>query len=263
MAKATPKPGEIWTFTDASMQTREALIINTFEDGYALSVLLHPFRKGPVRYEVPGMGGIMYADPRKINIRHTDAFTGFSRGVTPEALAEFRTRAAEGIGFLSTEGDGLTQQLKASQASVASMADKIKELTIYKTIYEQFLKACADAMQSKPAEEPKPHTEPEKTPEPEVPEPEVPKPLTKVERNRLIVQENQKKYGLKQSYIAVKLKSVGMKQVTLDRLIGRSDGCVSHWVRGDSKAHWAVLERIFPGIEKEAEEWAKNQEEKK
>lgn len=258
MAKATPKPGEIWTFTDASMQTREALIINTFEDGYALSVLLHPFRKGPVRYEVPGMGGIMYADPRKINIRHTDAFTGFSRGVTPEALAEFRTRAAEGIGFLSTEGDGLTQQLKASQASVASMADKIKELTIYKTIYEQFLKACADAMQPRPAEEPKPHTEPEKTPEPEVP-----KPLTKVERNRLIVQENQKKYGLKQSYIAVKLKSVGMKQVTLDRLIGRSDGCVSHWVRGDSKAHWAVLERIFPGIEQEAEEWAKNQEEKK
>lgn len=257
MAKATPKPGEIWTFTDASMQTREALIINTFEDGYALSVLLHPFRKGPVRYEVPGMGGIMYADPRKINIRHTDAFTGFSRGVTPEALAEFRTRAAEGIGFLSTEGDGLTQQLKASQASVASMADKIKELTIYKTIYEQFLKACADAMQRKPAEELK-AVEPEKTPQPEAP-----KTLTKVERNRLIVQENRNKYGLKQSYIAVKLKSIGMKQVTLDRLIGRSDGCVAHWVRGDSKAHWISIERIIPGIEKEAEEWAKNQEEKK
>lgn len=239
------------------MQTREALIINTFEDGYALSVLLHPFRKGPVRYEVPGMGGIMYADPRKINIRHTDAFTGFSRGVTPEALAEFRTRAAEGIGFLSTEGDGLTQQLKASQASVASMSEKIKELTIYKTIYEQFLKACADAMQRKPAEELK-AVEPEKTPQPEAP-----KTLTKVERNRLIVQENQNKYGLKQSYIAVKLKSVGMKQVTLDRLIGRSDGCVAHWVRGDSKAHWISIERIFPGIEKEAEEWAKNQEEKK
>lgn len=258
MAKATPKPGEIWTFTDASMQTREALIINTFEDGYALSVLLHPFRKGPVRYEVPGMGGIMYADPRKINIRHTDAFTGFSRGVTPEALAEFRTRAAEGIGFLSTEGDGLTQQLKASQASVASMADKIKELTIYKTIYEQFLKACADAMQPRPAEEPKPHTEPEETPQPEAP-----KTLTKVERNRLRVAENREKYARQQAYIGVKLKSIGMKQVTLDRLIGRSDGCVAHWVGGDSKAHWAVLERIFPGIEKEAEEWAKNQEEKK
>lgn len=258
MAKATPKPGEIWTFTDASMQTREALIINTFEDGYALSVLLHPFRKGPVRYEVPGMGGIMYADPRKINIRHTDAFTGFSRGVTPEALAEFRTRAAEGIGFLSTEGDGLTQQLKASQASVASMADKIKELTIYKTIYEQFLKACADAMQPRPAEEPKPHTEPEETPQPEAP-----KTLTKVERTRLRVAENREKYARQQAYIGVKLKSIGMKQVTLDRLIGRSDGCVAHWVGGDSKAHWAVLERIFPGIEKEAEEWAKNQEEKK
>ena len=257
MAKATPKPGEIWTFTDASMQTREALIINTFEDGYALSVLLHPFRKGPVRYEVPGMGGIMYADPRKINIRHTDAFTGFSRGVTPEALAEFRTRAAEGIGFLSTEGDGLTQQLKASQASVASMSEKIKELTIYKTIYEQFLKACADAMQRKPAEELK-AVEPEKTPQPEAH-----KTLTKVERNRLIVQENQKKYGLKQSYIGVKLKTIGMPQVALDRLIGRSDGCVAHWVRGDSKAHWISIERIIPGIEKEAEEWAKNQEEKK
>ncbi len=257
MAKATPKPGEIWTFTDASMQTREALIINTFEDGYALSVLLHPFRKGPVRYEVPGMGGIMYADPRKINIRHTDAFTGFSRGVTPEALAEFRTRAAEGIGFLSTEGDGLTQQLKASQASVASMSEKIKELTIYKTIYEQFLKACADAMQRKPAEELK-AVEPEKTPQPEAP-----KTLTKVERNRLIVQENRKKYGPKQSYIGVKLKTIGMPQVALDRLIGRSDGCVAHWVRGDSKAHWISIERIIPGIEKEAEEWAKRQEEKK
>ena len=257
MAKATPKPGEIWTFTDASMQTREALIINTFEDGYALSVLLHPVRKGPVRYEVPGMGGIMYADPRKINIRHTDAFTGFSRGVTPEALAEFRTRAAEGIGFLSTEGDGLTQQLKASQASVSSMSEKIKELTIYKTIYEQFLKACADAMLSKPAEELK-AVEPEKTPQPEAP-----KTLTKVERNRLIVQENRKKYGPKQSYIGVKLKTTGISLSACDRLIGRSNGCVGHWVRGDSKAHWAVLERIFPGIEKEAEEWAKEQEEKK
>ena len=112
-------------------------------------------------------------------------------------------------------------------------------------------------MQRKPAEELK-AVEPEKTPQPEAP-----KTLTKVERNRLIVQENRNKYGLKQSYIAVKLKSVGMKQVTLDRLVGRSDGCVAHWVKGDSKAHWAVLERLFPGIEKEAEEWAKNQEEKK
>ena len=46
------------------------------------------------------------------------------------------------------------------------MADKIKELTIYKTIYEQFLKACADSMLSKPAEELN-AVEPEQPKEPE------------------------------------------------------------------------------------------------
>lgn len=201
---------------------------------------------------------VMYCDPRKLSYKHTDTFTGQTRAISPEKLTEIRLLAAKGIGVEPNDPSGLKERLKSALESVESMRKKIGELNIYKTIYEQFLKACADAMQGKPVDAPKPHTEPEKTPEPEVP-----KPLTKVERNRLIVQENQKKYGLKQSYIAVKLKSVGMKQVTLDRLIGRSDGCVSHWVRGDSKAHWAVLERIFPGIEKEAEEWAKNQEEKK
>ena len=259
MAKATPKPGEIWTFTDASMQTREALIINTFEDGYALSVLLHPFRKGPVRYEVPGMGGIMYADPRKINIRHTDAFTGFSRGVTPEALAEFRTRAAEGIGFLSPDGDGLTQQLKASQASVASMADKIKELTIYKTIYEQFLKACADAMQRKPAEEPI-AVDPEQPKEPD--KPQLPK-VGSPEYREMKKRENMARLLPKQAYIGIKIDRYKMSYAMAGRLLDVAGNTVTAWANGVYRADWKKLERIFPGIEKEAEEWAKNQEEKK
>lgn len=258
MAKATPKPGEIWTFTDNSTNTREALILSVFEDGYAEYILLHAFRKGTENVEVAGRGMVMYCDPRKLSYKHTDTFTGQTRAISPEKLTEIRLLAAKGIGVEPNDPSGLKERLKSALESVESMRKKIGELNIYKTIYEQFLKACADAMQGKPAEEPTKSAEPEKTPEPEAP-----KTLTKIEQNRLKVQENRKKYGPKQSYIGVKLKTIGMPQVALDRLIGRSDGCVAHWVRGDSKAHWISIERIIPGIEKEAEEWAKNQEEEK
>lgn len=252
------KPGEIWTFTDASAQTREALILNVFEDGYAEYVLLHPFRKGPVRFEVMGMGGVMYCDPRKVSFKHTDTFTGMSRGISAEKLAEMRLKAAEGIGFMDAGGDGLLQQLKSSQASVASMGEKIKELTIYKTLYEQFLKSVCLAMQGQSKQEIAPEQDSAKTHEPVKAED---KPLTQLERNRM-------KYAQTQSYIAVKCKRVGMSLSTLDRLTGHikadgkgGTGAASHWAKGDSPAHWEELERIFPGLKAEAEAWAEKQKE--
>lgn len=250
------KPGEIWTFTDASAQTREALILNVFEDGYAEYVLLHPFRKGPVRFEVMGMGGVMYCDPRKVSFKHTDTFTGMSRGISAEKLAEMRLKAAEGIGFMDAGGDGLLQQLKSSQASVSSMGEKIKELTIYKTLYEQFLKAVADAMQK--GVQPPRQADVVKAAE-EAPKEAPVKPLTQLERNRL-------KYLPVQRYIAVKCNEVGMSLSTLDRLTGHvtkagPTGACSHWSRGDSEANWFQLERIFPGLKAEAEAWAEKQKE--
>lgn len=252
------KPGEIWTFTDSSSQSREALILSVHDDGYAEYVLLHPFRKGPVRFEVMGMGGVMYCDPRKVTFKHTDSFTGLSRGVSVDKLAEMRLKAAEGIGFMDAGGDGLLQQLKSSQASVASMGEKIKELTIYKTLYEQFLKSVCLAMQGQAKQDTTPAHGAGKAAE-EAPKGAPPRPLTQLERNRM-------KYLPVQRYIAVKCNEVGMSLATLDRLTGHvtkagPTGVVSHWAKGDSEANWFQLERIFPGLKAEAEAWAEKQKE--
>lgn len=254
--KNNPMPGEIWTFTDNSMQSREALILAVYEDGYAEYCLLHAFKKGQFNVEVASRSGIMYCDPRKISYKHTDTFTGQTRAVSSEKLEEIRLLAMKGIGVDPNDPSGLEDRLKNALASVDTMRKKIEELRIYKVIYEQFLKACADAMQGKPVETVK---KTDSVKEEVAAPPEEPKPMTRAEKHRIAVAANREKYGPKQSYISEKLKSVRMTKTTLDRLIGKSDGCVSHWVRGDAKANWEDLERIFPGIEKEAETWANKQ----
>ena len=247
-----PRPGELWIYEDSSKIEREVLVLRATADGYVSYLVCHPNKKGACNVDFMGRTGTVYVDPRKIVFTHTANLEEKIRAIPDSKMDKVRSIIRQHLLLpAAEETDDLKARLSAAERSVIGMSERIKELTAQRDAYKDTVDRLIDKLPGQTA------------PEPEVPEPEVPKPLTKVERNRLIVQENQKKYGLKQSYIAVKLKSVGMKQVTLDRLIGRSDGCVSHWVRGDSKAHWAVLERIFPGIEKEAEEWAKNQEEKK
>lgn len=242
-----PRPGELWIYEDSSKIEREVLVLRATADGYVSYLVCHPNKKGACNVDFMGRTGTVYVDPRKIVFTHTANLEEKIRAIPDSKMDKVRSIIRQHLLLpAAEETDDLKARLSAAERSVIGMSERIKELTAQRDAYKDTVDRLIDKLPGQTA-----------------PEPEVPEPLSKIERNRLIVQENQKKYGLKQSYIAVKLKSVGMKQVTLDRLIGRSDGCVAHWVRVDSKVHWAVLERIFPGIEKEAEEWAKNQEEEK
>lgn len=247
-----PKAGELWMYEDSSKIEREVLVLRATADGYVSYLVCHPNKKGACNVDFMGRTGTVYVDPRKIVFTHTANLEEKIRAIPDSKMDKVRSIIRQHLLLpAAEETDDLKARLSAAERSVIGMSERIKELTAQRDAYKDTVDRLIDKLPGQTA------------PEPEVPEPEVPKPLTKVERNRLIVQENRKKYGLKQSYIAVKLKTIGMPQVALDRLIGRSDGCVAHWVRGDSKAHWISIERIIPGIEKEAEEWAKNQEEKK
>lgn len=259
MAKATPKPGEIWTFTDSQRAERELLVLAVTADGYVSYVLTHPTIKGACNVEIVGKDGECYVDPRKIVFTHTANLDERIREIPAAKMDKVRSVLRRHLLLPAPEEtDTLRLRLDSAQRSVLIMSEKIKDLTAQRDDYKGLVDRLMDKLTGQVASSEQTAPQPEETPQPEAP-----KTLTKVERNRLRVAENREKYARQQAYIGVKLKSIGMKQVTLDRLIGRSDGCVAHWVGGDSKAHWAVLERIFPGIEKEAEEWAKNQEEKK
>lgn len=250
-----PKTGELWTMTDSTKTEREVLVLRSTADGYVTYLLAHGGQKGACNVDFMGRTGTVYVDPRKIVFTHTANLEDKIRTIPDSKMDKIRSIIRQHLLLpAAEETDDLKARLASAERSVIGMGERIKELTAQRDAYKDAMDRLIDKLPGHRLPQP----EPEKAPEAETQTP-----LSKVERNRLIVQENRKKYGLRQSYIGVKLKSVGMNQVTLDRLIGRSDGCVAHWIRGDSKAHWASIERIFPGIEKEAEEWAKEQEEKK
>ena len=247
-----PRPGELWIYEDSSKIEREVLVLRATADGYVSYLVCHPNKKGACNVDFMGRTGTVYVDPRKIVFTHTANLEEKIRAIPDSKMDKVRSIIRQHLLLpAAEETDDLKARLSAAERSVIGMSERIKELTAQRDAYKDTVDRRIDKLPGQTA------------PEPEVPEPESAKPLSKIEQNRLKVQENRKKYGPKQSYIGVKLKTIGMPQVALDRLIGRSDGCVAHWVRGDSKAHWISIERIIPGIEKEAEEWAKNQEEKK
>lgn len=71
--------------------------------------------------------------------------------------------------------------------------------------------------------------------------------------------DNRKKYLPKQAYIGIKLKKYGITQTAIGKMLGYAGNTIAGWIKGEAPARWELLEHHFPGIEKEAEEWAEQQ----
>jgi hypothetical protein len=252
------QPGELWMLPYGNAgATRQALVLNVFGGGeYVLYLLVHPLKKDKENVRITAVSGEMWVDPRKVSFDHVSKFSGYSKSIPAENLHYIRSISAKAIGVDPNAPSDTEQRLKSALASIDGMKSKIEEyqhqLSVYKELCERGLLALLERLCPEKSEnnvEKEVQNDNKKSNE---------KTLTQLEQNRL-------KYAKVQKYIAVKCKEVGMSLSTLDRLTGHvtksgPTGAISHWAKGDSKANWFELERIFPGLKAEAEAWAENQE---
>jgi len=246
-------PGEIWSFKDTAGKMKEALVVGVFDGEYVNYVLCHPYKKADSNLKVIGKSGVSWIDPRKLIYTHASQFMTMNKVVPDNEMMIIRAAVLNHFGDDVEELAELEGTVRTLQQSLEAMRGTLKEKDVeirtYKTLCENGLTALCDKLGA--GETTTTTTEPVKPTKSEI----------EAERRK----ENKKKYAAVQGYIAVKCKAVGMTLSTLDKLTGHvnaqgvSTGAISHWARGDSPANWAELERIFPGIQAEAVEWAKNQ----
>lgn len=253
-----PKAGEIWMYPYGNAgDTIPALIVSTFEsakDVYCLYMLAHRIRKDKNNINVTLTSGNAWVDPRKISFAHKDKFTCFEKSVPEDTMTIIRAAAVTALGADIGAQSEVELRLANALSAVESMRIKITELTAQNDAYKSMVDKGLDALCARlgePQQKMQVQQETKKSP-------------SELDRERR--KANRSKYAATQGYINVKAAEMKMPLSTIDRLLGHTSkngsatGAVSHWARGDSPCKWEELERIFPGIRKEAEEWARNNE---
>lgn len=251
-----PKTGELWTMTDSTKTEREVLVLRSTADGYVTYLLAHGGQKGACNVDFMGRTGTVYVDPRKIVFTHTANLEEKIRAIPDSKMDKVRSIIRQHLLLpAAEETDDLKARLSAAERSVIGMSERIKELTAQRDAYKDAMDRLIDKLpgQVAPAE-PEPPKEPDKPAMPKVGSPEY---------REMKKRENMARLLPKQAYIGVKIDRYKMSYAMAGRLLDVAGNTVTAWANGVYRADWKKLDRIFPGIEKEAEEWAKNQEEKK
>lgn len=161
---------------------------------------------------------------------------GRTYGVCPYKLLSMHCNEfAEFVGTL--DADGVYSVLTAISEALdlpSAYARELTELRLYKELYLQLVDKVAVASM------------------PMIPvigaavdEPKKPEPKKRIPADEYA----------KQAYIQVKCKKIGITMNALARLCDRSPSCMSDWVNCKSPAKWHLLERVWPGLEAEADKW--------
>lgn len=241
MSRAVPRPGDVWTSRDPSGTIRDTLIVKRQTDGYVNILTLHSFVKNPnTNILVTTTRGERCVDPRKLSFIHTTSLNDFVCTIPEERLSYILRQSVKLIGLPHGDTTELEQQLSCTMKSVDSMSQKIKELSTERDLYKRLVE-CALANQ-RPVDAAEAVSD-------------KPKQRTTAE----IKADNRKKYLPKQAYIGIKLKKYGITQTAIGKMLGYAGNTIAGWIKGEAPARWELLEHHFPGIEKEAEEWAEQQ----
>ena len=242
MSEQIPCTAEIWVLEDGSGVKRDCLVLNSTPDGYTIGWLLHTYNKGTENLLVKTVRGERYIDPRKLTYWHTATFQTLVAQLKSNDYIKIKTKASQLLG-MGVQSKELEERTALAEANIASMGKKILELTIERDAYKSICEKAVSAAAQPPA------------PEPDAPKEAVDRKALREAKK----QANIERYARKQSYIAVKLKSLHMTQTTLGLMIGISGNTISGWIKGVAPAKWHLLERVFPGIEQEAEAWLKKE----
>lgn len=242
-----PGTSEIWVLKDNSGVKRDCLVLNSTPDGYTMGWLLHSYSKGTENVLVKMVRGERYVDPRKLTYWHTSGFQTMVSQLKADEYIKIKSKAATLLG-LGVQSKELETRCATAESNVASMGKKIAELMIERDLYKGL---CEKALVGKPVEKAQPEEKQDES--------STEKKLTKCERNKITQAQNRIKFLPKQAYIEVKRKTLKMSFVTIGLIIGYSAHAVGNWAKGNAPADWESLEKLFPGIEKEAEKWAETQ----
>ena len=249
MSGNIPGTGEIWVLKDNSGVKRDCLVLNSAPDGYTMGWLLHSYSKGADNILVKMVRGERYVDPRKLSYWHTATFQTMVAQIKVDDYIRIKSKAATLLG-LGVQSKELETRCATAEANVSSMGKKIAELTIERDLYKGL---CEKALTDKPL-----ITTATEQGEKQGEDP-AEKKLARYERIKITRTKNREKYLPKQAYIEVKRKTLKMSFVTIGLIIGYSAHAVGDWAKGNAPADWEALEKLFPGIEVEADKWAKAQ----
>lgn len=234
-----PQPGEIWSFFDNRSIKRERLIMTQTPDGYVIGWMCHSWFKHQdnILLKIEQKVGTkdMYIDPRKITYWHT-----------PNMVAKMSTIDTATLNKVKKACVDLLFPFMPVLEQDDELSKKVMELTIERDVYRDIVKNLMGG---------EAHDETETRPPQKVEEKTKSKARTKAQ----IAEDNKKKYLPKQAYIGVKLKAMKMSQTTLALMVGVTNTTISAWNAGIQPARWSKLDRVFPGIEAEANEWVKEQ----
>lgn len=241
--------GEIWTYRDTAGNTREVIVV-AINGGYCTYLHLSPFTKeGSVKILSRAQ---RYTCPWKLSYMHTDKLDSF---VKECAQAEFTTLLAEISHSVQVGTDDLmVEQLKMEtenlKNAVNRMADEVKALKLYKTLYTEFLEAIREGWTSAPKEA-------AQADKPTVAEAEMDSEAIAKDAKEKELKKRLR--AIKQRYIRVRRKECRFKLNDVQRILGIPSATMGSWETGRYEADWERLESVFPGIEAEADEYLKKE----